>query len=287
MRQVFSTLVLVTAGCAASRPHESTWVAPPPTASASMHSCFVLRDATAGTVLVREGDETCERPLPPASTFKVPHALIALETQARRDGDDPEAWNGIAEARAEASRDQTLTSAIRYSVLWYFQKTAERIGLAREREWLTKLRYGNAEVGDERTLITFWLKGPLLISADQQAEFMARYARGDLPVSPRSRQIVDDATLQQPGFIMRGTPVPVNDTWGSDTRFFSKTGSMDLPERGFNVRWLVGHIEKGGRQYAFASVVTAPADVELSNEAIGRAMPSLEKAGLVSREARR
>ena len=80
-------------------------------------------------------------------------------------------------------RDHTLASAMRDSVLWYFQRVAERLGAAREREYLKKFDYGNAD--PTSGLTTFWLGGSLQISPEEQLRFMRRLYAGESAREPR------------------------------------------------------------------------------------------------------
>jgi beta-lactamase class D len=225
---------------------------------------------------VRKGGDACAVRLPPASTFKVPHALIALEVGARTGPDDTEKWDGTKYPISAWDQDLTLASAIRVSSVWYFQRTAKRIGSERMASWLGRIPYGNAAIGP--VLVRFWLDGPLAISADEQVQFMERLAGRTLPFAERHQAAVDAMIRQEPGTIARGTPIPVDATWGAPkTEVFAKTGSTQHGKE--NVRWLVGHVAKEGRSYAFASLVVAPE--ELSTEAVTQAMRELRELGLV------
>jgi len=143
---------------------------------------------------------------------------------------------------------------------------------------LSELRSGNAEIGDDVT--TFWLRGPLRISPDEPASFMARFVRRELPLRADVMNAVDDMMLEPPGKNWRGAPRDVSVTWDpARTRVFGKTGSMDdLPEG--NVRWFVGHVTANGRAYVFVSMVVGHAPLDL--EAVTRAMTGLRDAHLVA-----
>jgi beta-lactamase class D len=275
-------LVLLTfaAGCSAApipsaeRPAPTSPVATRSITSAPrLRTCFLLREV-GGSRTVETGDD-CDERHAPASTFKVPHALIALETGARTGPDDFERWDGTNYPFRLWNRNQTLSSAMQASVVWYFQRTAERIGQERMREWLERLAYGNREIG--ANLVRFWLDGPLAISAREQATFWDRFVRRDLPVNVAHVELVDRLILQKPGEILRAMPTPVDVTWDpATTRVHAKTGSTHA---GVEVRWLVGHVDTDAARYVFVSLVTSPD--ELSNEAIVQAMHGLRDAGLV------
>ncbi len=127
----------------------------------------------------------------PASTYKVPHALIALETGVVADADkELIRWDGQVRSIEAWNKDHTLRSAIAVSAVPVFQQIALRIGSERMKKYLDAFDYGNREVGSQ--IDRFWLDGPLKISALEQIEFFERLRRGDLPLSQRSLDIGRD-----------------------------------------------------------------------------------------------
>ena len=120
----------------------------------------------------------------PASTFKIPNSLIGLEVGAIRSADELFPYDGIPRRVKAWERDMTLREAIAASNVPVYQMIARRVGLTQYRDWLVRLDYGNRLVGG--VVDTFWLEGPLQISALEQARFLARMALGILPLSKRS-----------------------------------------------------------------------------------------------------
>jgi beta-lactamase class D len=119
----------------------------------------------------------------PASTFKIPHSLIALEERAIRDERDTLRWDGVRRAIPAWNRDQTLASAFTASCVWYYQEIARRVGMEKERAYLKALSYGNQSAGD--ALEMFWLDGSLQVSALEQIHFLRGVVRRTFPFSPR------------------------------------------------------------------------------------------------------
>ena len=102
--------------------------------------------------------------------FKVPHALFALDAGAVRDEVQVIRWDGVKRDFDGWNQDQTLRSSMRHSTVWvYHQQFAREIGEVREKEYLTRIQYGNADPsgGVDR----FWLDGALRISAMEQVDF--------------------------------------------------------------------------------------------------------------------
>lgn len=129
------------------------------------------------------GAEHCSAPLSPCSTFKIPHALIGLETGVLTGPDHRMAWDGRRHEREELNRDHDLASAMRHSVVWYFQALARDIGPQRMQRWLAELDYGNQDLsaGIDR----FWLGTSLRIDAYRQLNLLKALTHGTLPFRPR------------------------------------------------------------------------------------------------------
>jgi beta-lactamase class D len=68
------------------------------------------------------------------------------------------------------AHDQTMTTAFRYSVVWYYQDIASMTGEARMRQYLDSLQYGNEDISSG--IDHFWLSGSMKISTNEQVEFV-------------------------------------------------------------------------------------------------------------------
>ena len=64
----------------------------------------------------------------PASTFKIPHTLFALDVGAVRDKFQVFRWDGIKRSFAGHNQDQNLRSAMRNSTVWVYELFARDIG---------------------------------------------------------------------------------------------------------------------------------------------------------------
>jgi len=159
----------------------------------------------------------------PCSTFKLPHALIALETgvisleRDRRRCVPSECHSDHGEL--------DLASAIRESCLSYFRQTARAIGPTRMAAGLAKLGY--AATGALEPFDGFWLLGGMRITAEQQLRWIRRFYTEALPVKAEHLQAVRAASLR---------------TSGAEWMLHGKTGSS---REGFG--WFVGQITRKGR----------------------------------------
>ncbi len=207
-------------------------------AAAKVEGVFVLRSLDSGAQIVTDATLAGVREVP-ASTFKVPNALIALERGVLAGADTAMKWDGKTYEIETWNHDHTLASALRDSVVWYFQEVARQIGPEAMRAALAGFNYGTADIGS--VIDRFWIDGPLRISPREQVEFMARLHARTLPIAPRHMALVEHMITreQAPGWSWRG-----------------KTGLGDRD--GKAIGWLVGTVERDGRAWAYALMVRAP-----------------------------
>jgi beta-lactamase class D len=172
----------------------------------------------------------------PASTFKIPNSLIALETGVVGDPDrDVFKWDGVARSIEAWNRDHTMRSAIAASAVPVYQEIARRIGAERMQKYLDLFEYGNRDIGGG--IDQFWLTGNLRIDPVQQVDFVDRLRRGVLPVSKRSQDLVRDI-------------LPV--TKVGDTLIRTKSGLLSAEAGKPSLGWMVGWAEKGSAVTVFA-----------------------------------
>ncbi len=181
-------------------------------------------------------------PVLPASTFKIPNSVIALETGVVADPDkDVFKWDGVTRSIAEWNKDHTLRTAIAVSAVPVYQEIARRIGAARMQKYVDAFEYGNGDIGGG--IDRFWLTGGLRISPLQQVAFVDRLRRGVLPVSKRAQELTRDI-------------LPVTKVGDSVIR--AKTGLIGVDDKTAvdgvkaSIGWLVGWAEKGSAQTVFA-----------------------------------
>lgn len=211
--------------------------------------CFLLQALDGSAPFVSDRTE-CAVPTAPASTFKIPHALIALETGVVANPHAVVKWDGSEQQFPSWKRDHSLDSAIKWSALWYFQRTAALIGRERMLAGLQKIGYAEDSFGGEVT--AFWVNGDLVVSPEEQLRFLRRLVRYELPVRRKNIDAVKAAMLMPAGKI----------TNASGTHDFAvkgvvraKSGNTRVGEE--RVSWLIGSVEAGKKQYVFVSRVRA------------------------------
>jgi beta-lactamase class D len=211
--------------------------------------CTIVVEVTDGAVLLEEGD--CRTRVTPASTFKIPLAVIAFEAGLLRDAHHPvhtfkagyPDWGGAA---WHVPTDPTRWLA--HSVVWYSQIVAHRLGRATLEAQTSRLGFGNADFsgdpGQDNGLDRAWIMSSLRVSPAEQIDFLRRLATRTLAVSAH--------TLDETRKI-----VPVNRT-GDGWSLHGKTGTAfpRKPDGSFDEAraygWYVGWAERDGRTLAFA-----------------------------------
>jgi beta-lactamase class D OXA-50 len=226
---------------------------------AGVQGTFVLYDVGAGRYTGHDRKRAETRFLP-ASTFKIPNSLIGLTVGAVASVDEVLPYGGKPQRIKVWEQDMSLREAIRVSNVPVYQELARRIGLPRMREQLARLGYGNAQPG--AVVDTFWLVGPLKISAVEQTRFLARLAQDQLPFPKAAMAKVRDITQveQTPAYELH-----------------AKTGRTGEPH---DLGWWVGWVHKGGRIYTFALNLDIVQE-EDADKRIALARASLKALGLL------
>lgn len=172
-------------------------------------------------------------PKRPASTFKIPNSIFALEAGAVEDVEEIVPWNGKDYNIKAWNKPHSLRSAYQVSSLPTYQELATRIGLEKMAEFVAKTEYGNGKIGGK--VDKFWVWGPLEITANQQIGFLKRLETRTLPFSKQAQ----DATIgimearRGEGWVLR-----------------AKTGWALDPKPA--VGWYVGWLEKDDDVLFFA-----------------------------------
>lgn len=210
-----------------------------------------------GTIGVSDLDRA-ETGFLPASTFKIPNTLIALETGVAQSLDAPVfKWDGTERGFAGTpvaawNRDQALRDAFRNSAVWVYREVARRIGAERMQRFVDALDYGNRDLSGV-ALDTFWLTGRLRISALEQIRFLDRLRAKALPLSARAQTMTHEAMEHErtESYVLRG-----------------KTGWADEDDLG----WFVGWIESGKGSRLFAL------NIDMKNTTSAKARIEIVKA---------
>lgn len=198
-----------------------------------VNGCFVLYDREKNE-FIRYNPTLCDTGYIPASTFKIPHSLIALEEGIIKDTSQIIKWDGKVWPAKSWNSDQTLRSAVKNSCVWVYTGFAAQIGIDKYYNYVKAFDYGNKNLAGPPT--RFWLAGSFRISANQQIAFLKKFYNNQLPVSKNSVDIVKNLIILE------------------DKRSYKlsgKTGGGLLSDSEY-IMWLVGYVEKDNKQYFYA-----------------------------------
>ena len=105
----------------------------------------------------------------PASTFKIPHTLFALDVGAVRDEFKVFRW----------------------------ELFAREIGEEKAKRYLKQIGYGNADPSTSKG--DYWIDGTLEISAYEQISFLRKLYRNELPFRVEHQRLVKDLMITEAG----------------------------------------------------------------------------------------
>lgn len=211
--------------------------------------CMVVADAESSVVLKEEGD--CRTRVTPASTFKVPLAVMGYDAGFLTDTTTPALpfksgyadWGG-----AEWQQTTDPKRWMNYSVVWYSQRITEALGVAALEDYARRLGYGNADfagdTGKNNALERAWISSSLKIAPVEQVAFMRNLVNRTLPVSEKAMEMT----------------VAVLESWETPDGWTvaGKTGSAfprladGTLDRARGWGWFVGWAERDGRTLVFA-----------------------------------
>jgi beta-lactamase class D len=221
---------------------------------ASVSGTFTMLNDQTGNFVRYDPKRAATRYLP-ASTFKIPNSLIALETKVATGPDFLIKWDPTRNPQQSWwppiwARDHTMRTALPNSVVWYYQELARRVGQGRMQSFVNRFGYGNRDVSGG--IDQFWLTGGLRISADEQVDFLRRFYKGQLGISNTTTQTVKDLLVleQTPQYRLSG-----KSAWAG-------LGEASAPQLG----WLVGYLERDGNVYFFAMNI----DIKKNEDAAAR-----------------
>jgi beta-lactamase class D len=226
-----------------------------PLAEAGEVGVIAFETGDAGEISVSDV-ERAKAAFVPASTFKIPNTVIALETGVVASLDDPVfKWDGKVRSIDGKpvdgwNRDQPLREAFRNSTVWIYQEIARKVGPERMAHYVSAFDYGNADISGV-PIDQFWLSGALRISALGQIAFLDKLRAGTLPVSARAQSLTKEAMEieRADAYVMRGKT-----GWAFDQK----------------IGWFVGWIEakNASRLFALNLDVSTPRSIKARVEIV-------------------
>lgn len=199
----------------------------------SSKGCAVLYDTNSSSYIVYNPDKMTER-IAPCSTYKIFSALNALEQGIITTDYNTLLWDGTPQPFLTWSSDQTLMSAMRNSVNWYFQHLDAYAGASELSAFYQTIHYGNCKVSSK--LENYWNGASLKISPLEQVELLKNLYENMLDCNAENMEAVKQAIF-------------LSDNFGN--RLYGKTGTGQTGEVE-TMGWFVGYVESADNTYFFA-----------------------------------
>lgn len=202
-----------------------------PLSSFAASNCFIVSDEL-GKTIHEEGD--CITRHSPASSFKIPLALMGFDSGIFKNTTDP-IWKYKPEYGASIKihqQDLNPKTWMQVSAVWYSQILTEKLGMEKFQAYVDEFNYGNKDLSGGLTT-AWWVKNSSLkISPQEQIIFIKNLLDEKWILSNNAydytREILDKGILY--------------DQW----KIYGKTGSS-AP-----LGWFVGWVEKDNKTYIFA-----------------------------------
>ena len=226
-------------------------------AAVAAQECFVAKEN--GKALKDEGD--CNARHTPGCDFSIAISLMGFDSGILQDENHPQ-WDykeGYETYLNFWKKPHKPRTWILDSCVWYTGNIVERLGTDKIADYIHQFKYGNEDVtGINRT---DW-PGAVLISANEQVDFLQRFMQRKLGVSAKAYLMTEKIFFIQDMF--------------AEWNLYGKTGVGEGPGDK-RIGWFTGWLAKGERRIPFASVVVHPQkqDTIASFSAKNNAMTSL------------
>ncbi|MBR7794786.1 MAG: BlaR1 family beta-lactam sensor/signal transducer [Bacillota bacterium] len=171
----------------------------------------------------------------PNSTYKIYSALFGLESNVITNENSTLKWNGMQYPYDSWNQDQNLTTAMKNSVSWYFQRLDQHVSKDNIQAYLKTINYGNKDIS--AGLSNYWLESSLKVSPIEQVNALKDFYTNKYGFKDKNIQTVKDAIKleEKDGMILSG-----------------KTGTGSV--NGKNISgWFIGYVETEADTFFFAT----------------------------------
>jgi beta-lactamase class D len=181
----------------------------------------------------------------PASTFKIPNSIVALELGNAIDENTILKWDGTVRNNDNWNQDLTLANAYKYSCVPCYQELARKAGVDSMKNQLEKIQYPGM-LFDSSSLDLFWLQGESRISQMEQISFLQKLKNEELRIKSNTYTAMKKIMLFDKT---------------DDYSIYAKTG-MAIRDT-VTYGWFVGFVEKGEHTYYFATNIAPGTGMDL------------------------
>lgn len=213
------------------------------TNSNASEGCTIITDNNSKEIIFNEGD--CKTRHTPASSFKLPLAIIGFDSGILQDSENPK-WkykkNYVVNTENDIL-DTTPKAWLKNSVVWYSQKLTKKLGIDKFKSYISKFEYGNQNLsgneGKNDGLTRSWLSSSLKTSPQEQLQFVNKFLDKKLEVSAEA-------------YNKTYSSMPVFET-KNGWKVYGKTGSGQ--ENNLPLGWFIGWAEKENRTVTFVKLI--------------------------------
>ncbi|MFU0789719.1 MAG: BlaR1 family beta-lactam sensor/signal transducer [Virgibacillus proomii] len=195
---------------------------------------FVLYDRNADAYTIYNQDRSTLR-VSPNSTYKIFSALLGLEANVIKPDHSTMKWSGNSYPYDSWNQDHDLSSAMAFSVTWYFQKLDQMVQEDKIEAYLKRINYGNRDISGG--LAGYWLESSLRISPVEQVQLLRDFYTNKFQFKEKNIQTVKDAIQLEEA---------------NESVLSGKTGTGSVNEKNTN-GWFIGYVETKGNTYFFAT----------------------------------
>lgn len=188
--------------------------------------------------------ERCNTAFCPASTFKIPNTLIALESGIVT-AETVFTWNGEKRTSPAWEKDMTVEEAFQASAVPVYQEIARRIGAEKMKYYTQLFNYGNLDI-NAHNIDKFWLEGKSGVTQYQQVYFLQKLYNLQLPVSENAMKLTKKIMQYETN---------------GDYKISGKTGWAVRQNE--SITWFVGYIETKDNVFIFATNVAPNQETDL------------------------
>ena len=196
--------------------------------------CFVLYNSQYNSYSIYNTDNCLAR-VSPDSTYKLYSALAGLENSVITPDDTLQFWSGKQYNNTYWNSNQTLESAMRNSVNWYFNNLDEKVGYQKLQDFFEYISYGNKDLSGGMS--TYWRESSLLISPLEQVQLLTNLWNNKWDFDGQNIQSVKESIC-----ISKSQAATL----------YGKTGTGYVDEKYIN-GWFIGVVESNNNTFVFAT----------------------------------
>lgn len=195
--------------------------------------CFVLYDQKKSSYSIYNHKMSRQR-VSPDSTYKIYSALAAMDAGMISPEKTDLPWDKKQYPFSSWNRDQSLNSAMKSSVNWYFQRLDTSLGKTALKKHIRRIGYGNENIS--AGISSFWMESSLKISPLEQVMLLRDFDQNRFGYSKETVDAVRDS---------------IRLSEDSGRTLYGKTGTGNVDGHDIN-GWFIGFLKTKNNTFYFA-----------------------------------